>query len=99
MQLMTKELEEKLPELYAQEGKGEDAIVYAHWFSPYAGWDWYATEYRPEERLCFGLVVGFEFELGYWTIDEFEAVNEGKPFPLIERDLHWEPCTLRSLMH
>ena len=96
MQLMTKALEETIPALYAQEDKGDDAIVYAHWFS-LTGWDWYCTEYDPAERLCFGLVKGFADELGYWTIDQLEEVNDGKPIQLIERDLYWKPCKLSEI--
>ena len=91
---MTNEIERKTPRLYEQESKGKDAIVYAHWFSPYTGWDWYMTEYDPDQRLCFGLVKGLATELGYWTIDELEEVNESHNFPLIERDLWWTPCRL-----
>ena len=98
VKLMTKEIERKAPALYSQEDKGDDAIVYAHWFSPYNGWDWYMTEYDPNERLCFGLVKGFETKWGYWTINELEVVNEHYHFPVIERDLYWEPCTIGSLM-
>lgn len=97
MLLMTKELADKMPALYSQDEKGYEAIVYAHWFSPYTGWDWYATEYDPDEGLCFGLVKGMATELGYWTIAELEEVNESYQFPLIERDLWWNPCTLASL--
>ena len=91
---MTKALEKTIPALYSQDGKGNDAIVYAHWFSPYTNWDWYCTEYDPETGECFGLVKGLYTELGYWTVAQLEEVNEKKGFPLIERDLWWTPCTL-----
>ena len=96
MKMMTKTLAATIPALYEQEGKGDDAIVYAHWFS-LTGWDWYCTEYDPNEGLCFGLVKGFADELGYWTIAQLEEVNEGRPFPLIERDLYWTPCKLSEV--
>lgn len=98
MKLMTKELTEKIPALYEQEDKGEDAIVYVHWFS-ITGWDWYCTEYDPESGLCFGLVKGFDTELGYWTLGEFEEVNRNNKFgfPIIERDLWWKPCKLADV--
>lgn len=97
MKLMTKELAEKIPAIYAQGDKGDDAIVYAHWFSPYSGWDWYCTEYDPDEGLCFGLVKGLATEFGYWTIAELEGVNEEYHFPMIERDLWWTPCKLKDV--
>ena len=97
MKMMTKTLAKKIPALYEQDGKGDDAIVYAHWFSPYTGWDWYCTEYDPEEGLCFGLVKGMYDELGYWTVKQLEEVNEKHNFPLIERDLYWNPCKLADV--
>lgn len=96
MKLMTKTLAKKIPALYEQDGKGDDAIVYAHWFS-LTGWDWYCTEYDPEQRLCFGLVKGLADELGYWTIGQLEEVNEGRPFQIIERDMYWTPCKLSEV--
>ena len=97
MKLMTKTLAKTIPALYEQDGKGDDAIVYAHWFSPYSGWDWYCTEYDPETGECFGLVKGQFDELGYWTIAELECVNKSHGFPLIERDLYWNPCKLSEV--
>ena len=32
MKLLTKELQKKLPPLYSQDGKGDDAIAYAKFF-------------------------------------------------------------------
>ena len=94
MQLMTDSLAKTIPPLYAQDGKGNNAIVYAHYFCPYNGWDWYMTEYDPDTKEGFGLVKGWDDELGYFSIAEFEQINNSKGFPLIERDLYWTPCRL-----
>ena len=48
MKLLTKELEKKLPSLYAQDGKGDEAIAYAKFFDPCGSWTWYVTEYDPK---------------------------------------------------
>ena len=45
MKLITKELEKKLPSLYAQDGKGDEAIAYAKFFDPCGSWNLYVTEY------------------------------------------------------
>ena len=96
MKLVTKEVAAKLPPLYSQEQKGADAVVVVKFFTPWTSWTWYATEYDPEERRFFGLVEGFEKELGYFSLDELEGV-EG-PYGLrIERDLYWEPEPLREI--
>ena len=70
--LMTKELGEKIPALYANDDVEDYDSVVAHvkLFSPYAGWRWYVTEWEAETGLCFGLVEGFENELGYFSLDE-----------------------------
>lgn len=77
MQLMTKEIREKLPPLYAQDGLGGKAVVYAKWFTPDSGWTWLATEGSPEgdDFIFFGLVIGLEKELGYFTLSELERVR------------------------
>ena len=81
----------EVPKLYAQDGMGNDAIVYAHFFG--ASWDWYMTEYDTSSDMGFGLVHGFEDELGYFSIAEMEELSNTMP-PKIEQDLYWEPTTL-----
>lgn len=96
MKLLTKELERQLPALYSQDKKGGDATVHVKFFTPDAQWTWYATEYDPKERLFFGLVVGLETELGYFSLDELEAVTG--PMGLhIERDTGFTPTKLGDL--
>lgn len=65
MKLLTKEIAERLPPLYSQEERGDEAIAQVKFFTPWTSWTWYASEYDPVERLCFGVVVGHERELGY----------------------------------
>lgn len=43
--------------------------------------------------LFFGLVDGFEEELGYFSLDELQSVR-GPGGLRIERDLHWAPRPL-----
>ena len=89
MKLLTKEILKKLPALYALDGKPAGEVpVPVKFFCPWSSWTWYATEFDPEGRVFFGLVVGHAAELGYFSLAELEGV-EG-PFGLkIERDLHW----------
>lgn len=84
-----------VPLLYSQEGKGEDAVAYVKFFTPWTQWTWYGSEYDPEERLFFGVVVGQERELGYFSLDELEAI-EGPGGLRIERDLYWTPRPLKD---
>ncbi len=93
MKLMTKEIERRLPALYSQDGKGDEALVQVKFFTPDSNWTWYATEFDPETRTFFGLVDGFEKELGYFTLDELEGAT-GPLGLAIERDMYWEPKPL-----
>ena len=97
MKLLTKELEAKLPPLYSQDGKGYEAIALAKFFTPDSNWSWYVTEYDPVERVCFGLVEGFEKELGYFSLDELESIK-GPLGLAIERDIYFEPTKLQDLL-
>lgn len=95
MKLLTKEIADRLPPLYGQEGQGTDAIAQVKFFTPWTSWTWYVSEYDPVERLCFGLVVGHEREFGYFSIDELEAIR-GPGGLTIERDLYWKPKALKE---
>lgn len=96
MKLVTKELEAKLPPLYSQDGNGYEAIALAKFFTPDSNWSWYVTEYDPVERVCFGLVEGFEKELGYFSLDELESIK-GPLGLAIERDIYFEPTKIKEL--
>jgi len=95
MKLLTKEIREKLPPLYSQDGLGGKAVVHVKFFTPDSSWTWYATEFDGEDRF-FGLVDGQEKELGYFSLKELESVRGPLGLP-IERDLHWQPKTLAEI--
>ena len=93
--LLNQESREKLPELYANEELGLEAKAQVKFFTPDAGWTWYASEFDGEDTF-FGFVIGFEPELGYFSLSELESVRGPLGLP-IERDLHFEPKTLKEL--
>lgn len=112
MKLLTKELMRRLPP--SQEGKGDEAVVYAKFFTPDSNWTWYVTEAMAvldEETEVplkevngrgfidvrfFGLVDGFERELGYFSLRELEAARG--PLGLsIERDRYWSEVPLKDV--
>ena len=95
MPLLTPALRASLPPLYGQEG-APDPIVYARFFTPDSNWTWLATEFDPEEGRFFGLVDGFEAELGYFLLEELET-SRGPLGLSIERDLHFTPAPLSTL--
>ena len=95
MMLLTKENRKKLPELRAQDGKGGDAIAYVKLFTPDSNWTWYMTEFDGKD-LFFGLVDGFEKELGYFSLSELEEIR-GPMGLKIERDRWFDPKPLREI--
>lgn len=91
MKLITKEIIRKTPKLRAQaEGKLEDLTFYVKLFAPWGSWTWYIAEADFETGECFGLVEGFEKEVGYFDLNELISIKG--PFGLkIERDLWFSP--------
>jgi hypothetical protein len=86
----------KLPALYSGETLGLDAKALVKFFTPDSDWTWYASEFDGED-IFFGLVSGFEVELGYFSLSELKKFRG--PLGLqIERDLHFEPKTLGELL-
>ena len=61
------------------------------------GWRWYVTEWDAETGLCFGLVEGFETEVGYFDLTELAEVTVFGKVPAVERDLYWKPQTLGEI--
>jgi len=75
-----------------------DPMVIAKFFNPSGRQTWYAISYDETDNICFGYVTGFDFdELGYFSIDELEAL-EVPPFGLrIECDFTFTPCPLSKI--
>ena len=98
MKLLTQEILDAVPSLYANENVDPgNTLVVAKFFTPWTGWTWYMTEYDPESDRAFGLVEGFEKELGYFSIEELESVT-GPGGLTIERDLYFGKHMLSEFM-
>jgi Protein of unknown function (DUF2958) len=108
MKLLTKALLEKLPALYSQENN-PDPMVVCKFFTPDAGWTWYAIEGSPVDAngyydtdkekvdfLFFGLVSGIEVELGYFSLSELTSIRGKFGLP-VERDRYFEPTRLSAI--
>lgn len=91
--LMTDEMLERVPELYAQEDVAlADKEVHATYIIPFrSNWTWYMTEYDRESGDAFGLVLGIEPEWGYFNLEELKELNAQR---LILEDF---PKTFREL--
>lgn len=82
---------ETMPKVYEQDGLGDQAIVYLHYFK--SGCDWHITERDTTQvqRQAFGLAnLGYGAELGYISIAEIIAAGG-------ELDLYFEPKTIALL--
>ena len=102
MKLLTEELKKQIPALYSQEHV-KDPMVHVKFFDPTGSWTWYATEGEEAENgdfLFFGYVIGFEAELGYFTLSQLQTAKRGmtgiRALP-IERDLYFKPCKLSEV--
>src|SRR5438067_11624384 len=102
IKLLTKALVKTLPALYSQENS-PDPMVVCKFFTPDAGWTWYAIEGSPVDEngfydtdkekvdfVFFGLVSGLEVELGYFSLSEIKTVRGAFGLP-IECDLYFKP--------
>ena len=99
--LLTQAIINKIPPLYAQDGKGDDAVVHVKFFL--GGWTWFVTEAsarvgdqdialkdvtdwdQVEDVTFFGLVDGHEEELGPFSFNELKSIR-GQFGLGIERD-------------
>ena len=92
--LLTDAIRQRLPKLYSQENV-EDPIAQAKFFTPDSQWSWYPVEFDGDDTF-FGLVIGFERELGYFTLSELESCRGPMGLP-IERDLHFTPMPISKI--
>ncbi len=94
-QLLPPEILARLPKLGATSGQ-KDPIAQVKFFYPDFGWTWYAIEFDGTD-LFYGLVDGFEKELGHFRLSELME-NRGKLGLEIERDLSFEPTPISRLL-
>ena len=100
MMLLTKEIKSKLPKLYTHDGKPANEVpIVVKFFTPSSNWTWFVTEGEEQENgdwLFFGMVHGFEKEMGYFTLNELQSVKG--TFGLgVERDMYYGNHTLAEV--
>ena len=82
----------EIPNLYFQDGKGKNAVVYLHYF--YGGSDWYITELNKETNEAYGYAI-LDGDIqnsafGYMSLSEFAD-------SIIDLDLYWSFKTLNEI--
>ncbi len=102
--LLPQSIRKTIPPLYAQDGKGMEAIAYVRYFHPYGAGTWLATEFDGEDTF-FGWAEIHPGcgELGYFSLSELESLEaciNGNRIPglqAIERDIHFTPKPLSQI--
>jgi Protein of unknown function (DUF2958) len=94
--LLTRRILRLLPPIGSIEDQGLDALARVKFFTPDAGWTWYASEFDGTD-IFFGLAVGFEPELGTFSLSELRQVRGELGLP-VERDRWFTPTPLRALL-
>jgi len=94
MKLLTKEILATFKKTGSQENEKDPKII-VKFFTPWSNWTWYATEFDGDDTF-FGLVDGFEKELGYFSLSELKSVN-GFGGLGIERDKFFKPTAFKDI--
>ncbi len=93
MELISEELLNKIPDLYETE-RSINPICHIKLFTPDSIFTWYIIEISKEDKhTCYGLVKGFESELGYFSLKELETIK-GNLGLRVERDISFSPTAL-----
>jgi len=99
--LLTEEMKKRFPAIGEQDGNGDDAVIYAHYWTSFSSFDWWVLEYDPEDGLFYGLVKSNlnynTLEYGYFSLQEFEDARSRGLLYWIERDAHWSYITVGQL--
>lgn len=93
MELIPEELLNKIPDLYETE-RSINPICHIKLFTPDSIFTWYIIEISKEDKYtCYGYVIGFESELGYFSLKELETIK-GNLGLRVERDISFSPTAL-----
>ena len=80
-----------MPKTYGQDGMGDKAIAYLHYFKGTGDWHITEKDMEDEQLQAFGLAnLGQGDELGYISIQEL--IDAG-----VELDLYWTPKTIGAI--
>jgi len=83
-ELLTKELREKLPDLGSTDNN-KQRMIWTRFYIPNNVWTWYPFELSKQSDMMFGLAIGFDKEIGYWTLSELQDTG------LVLRDVSFKP--------
>lgn len=93
MGLISQSVLAKIPDLYETE-RSLNPTCHIKLFTPDSIFTWYIIEISKEDKnTCYGYVVGFESELGYFSLKELESIRENLGLG-IEMDMSFTPTSL-----
>ena len=96
MKLLTKEITKKAQKQYDRGSDINNQMVVAKFFDPMGSWKWYLMNLAEDGDYAWGIVKGFEVEMGSFSMNELQNVK--LPFGLgIERDMYFEPIKASEL--
>ena len=86
MKLLTKEITEKAQKQYDKGSDLDGQDIVAKFFDPMGSWTWYLMNLAEDGDYAWGIVDGFEVEMGSFSMKELQDIK--LPFGLgIERDV------------
>ena len=85
MKLLTKEITKKATEQF-DKGSDMEQMIVAKYFDAMGNWKWFLMNME-DESYCWGIVKGFEVEMGSFSLTELKEVLGRR----LERDLYFEP--------
>ena len=93
MKLIPQKLLNQIPDLYETE-RSLNPLCHIKLFTPDSIFTWYIIEISKEDKhTCYGLVKGFESELGYFSLKEIESIR-GNLGLGVEMDTSFTPTSL-----
>lgn len=93
MELIPENLLNQIPDLYDTE-RTINPTCHIKLFTPDSIFTWYIIEISKEDKqTCYGLVKGFESELGYFSLKELESIR-GNLGLGVEMDMSFTPTSL-----
>ena len=85
MKLLTKEITNKATEQF-DKGSDMEQMIVAKYFDAMGNWKWFLMNME-DENYCWGIVKGFEVEMGSFSLTELKEVLGRR----LERDMYFEP--------
>ena len=94
--LIPQSILENIPDLYDTE-RSINPTCHIKLFTPDSIFTWYIIEISKEDKYtCYGYVIGFESELGYFSLKVLETIK-GSLGLRVERDISFSPTALEII--